>query len=69
MGHRGPRGHPGTTGATGASSQGSSGGGSGNEPGINPATNQRQQACIDTYTGTLSAAQINQYCAPGGLLY
>jgi hypothetical protein len=64
-GPRGARGHPGTTttvtsGSTGSSSGGNSGG----------AVNQRQQACIDTYSGIgMTQAQINTYCQPGGAWY
>jgi hypothetical protein len=71
-GPRGPRGHQspaGPAGAAGTSAGTSTGGSSGGGHGLAPATNERQQACIDTYKGTLSNAQINQYRAPGGILY
>ncbi len=69
-GMAGPQGPQGATGARGqrgrAGSQGASSGGGGSTA---PASNTRQQACIDTFTSTLTPAQVNTYCAPGGILY
>jgi hypothetical protein len=69
QGGRGPRGHRGPAGADGAAapapaavpaSGGSTSAG---------AVDEKQQACIDTFQGILSQAQVDQYCAPGGMYY
>jgi hypothetical protein len=69
QGDRGPRGHRGPAGADGAAapapaavpaSGGSTSAG---------AVDEKQQACIDTYKDSLTPAQVNEYCAPGGILY
>jgi len=29
---------------------------------------EKRHACIDTYKDLLTPAQVNEYCAPGGIL-
>jgi hypothetical protein len=31
--------------------------------------NEQEQACRDTYADSLTQAQIDTYCVPGGILY
>lgn len=66
QGDRGPRGSAGAAGAAGAAGSSSSGSSAGSS---NVSPNTREQACRDTYKDILTAAQINTYCVPGGMLY
>jgi hypothetical protein len=65
-GHRGPAGADGAAAAPAAPATGTTSGG--NYP-LNPAADQKAQACIDTYRSVETNAQLNEDCAPGGVLY
>lgn len=68
-GHRGPAGLAGVDGASAAAAPATSTSGGDSYP-LNPTNgDQKVQACYDTFNDIETNAQLNQDCAPGGVLY
>lgn len=68
-GHRGPAGIAGADGAAAPAAPATSTSGGDSYP-LNPTGgDQKIQACYDNYNDIETNAQLNQDCAPGGILY